>query len=143
MKYAGLLSLFLFVVLGFSSCQKYEEGPGFTIMPKKTRITGEWRLYRVVNEDFEGTNPSESMTWIIEKDGSVSVDYYDSWMGTVLFTGTWEFRDGKEVFYMNTTSEFFTDEFKILRLSMNDLWLLRVTQLGEFQYRFEKLRSLP
>jgi hypothetical protein len=141
MKYVPLLSIVFFFVLSFSSCQKYEEGPGFTLRTKKARITGEWRLTRVVDEDFNGSSPNEQLSWYIYKDGSIEIEQFGgSWGGNISVTGKWEFLDEKETLSLSMQGEYFSGDYKILRLTMNDLWILDETPSGNFQYRFTKER---
>src|SRR5690554_7735049 len=68
-----LLFSVLSLVFIFTACNKYEEGPKFSLLTKKARISGTWKLEKTI--DADGTvqyhNDTERMT--IEKDGTVKL----------------------------------------------------------------------
>ena len=41
----------LAIAIGFSGCKKYEDGPWFSLLTKKQRITGEWETKKLLNTD--------------------------------------------------------------------------------------------
>jgi uncharacterized protein (TIGR03066 family) len=124
------LKLFSFALLAVvfvlgTSCGKYEEGPGFSLMTKKARVAGVWKLEKYVSANGTVTNADadDNTTFEFTKDGSVIITSTD---GGTSFTinGTWEFTKDKE--YIKTTLVFFgqtsTDEVKILRLTNKEFW---------------------
>ena len=54
MKNTKLITLFAVLFIGtiMISCGKYEEGPGFSLLPKKTRLQQKWKP--VQNVDANG-----------------------------------------------------------------------------------------
>ena len=50
MKNTKLITLFtaLFVGIIMISCGKYEEGPGFSLLPKKTRLQQNWNQCKLL-----------------------------------------------------------------------------------------------
>ena len=81
-----------------SSCGKYEEGPSFTILTKKMRLTGDWTATAMtVNEQVQDLN-GITTTASINNDGTYAyVIQYT--LGTLSYTdtenGTWEFNSDK------------------------------------------------
>jgi hypothetical protein len=124
LKLFSFALLAVVVVLG-TSCGKYEEGPGFSLMTKNARVAGVWKLEKYVSANGTVTNAEadDNTTFEFTKDGSVIITYMD---GGVSFTvnGTWEFTKDKE--YIKTTTTFFgqtsVDEVKILRLTNKEFW---------------------
>lgn len=107
--------------LTVTSCGKYEEGPGFTLLTKKARLTGEWDPKEYVDGDSGATQTDSDDDYItIEKDGT-----YKYTSGSTSMTGTWDFSSDKEklkVSYMIGSTEY-SDESTILRLTNKELWL--------------------
>lgn len=124
LKLFSFALLAVVVVLG-TSCGKYEEGPGFSLMTKKARVAGVWKLEKYVSANGTVTNAEadDNTTFEFTKDGSVIITSTD---GGASFTinGTWEFTKDKE--YIKTTLVFFgqssIDEVKILRLTNKEFW---------------------
>lgn len=108
-----------------ASCGKYEDGPGFTLLTKKARITGEWDVKEFVDgSDGSITTDNSSATYLIEKDGTLT--YTD---GNVSTSGTWEFTSDKENLRVITTYTLLgatitdTQESIITRLTNKELWI--------------------
>ena len=127
MKKLSILFAAVAVVL-LASCGKYEEGPGFSLRSKTSRLAGTW----TVTEAFQG---STNITGDITNGGTVEVTFdkdgaytytYDFVVfgipasGTV--TGTWAFSDDKtSIEISNGGSQ--VESSKILRLTNSELWL--------------------
>jgi hypothetical protein len=144
-KLAIILIIVAATAMIFSSCGKYEEGPSFTVLTKKARVTGTWTTTEFIfdgetisAEDFFtglfeifGVEVSEfKQTTTLEKDGTgTTTDSYI--LATILVTETsnveWEFDDTKEALRMRTQDSE-TDvwgvwsESKITKLTNSELW---------------------
>ena len=53
----------LVIILSLITCGKYEEGPGFSLLPKSTRLQQKWR-------PIEKFNASSNTIESIDRDGS-------------------------------------------------------------------------
>lgn len=90
---------FLFISLGagFSSCGKYEEGPNFTLLSKKARITNTWKFTSWTQNGIELTPDPMfySLTMTLKKDGTFDAE---SIMSTqpLTYSGSWAFSGDKE-----------------------------------------------
>ncbi len=107
--------------LGVSSCGKYEEGPGLSLLSKKARLAGEWDIKEFVDgADGSVTTDTSSDTFTIDKDGT-----YTWTSGNTSYSGTWMFTSDKE--RIQTTITVFgtsiTDDAIILRLTNKELWM--------------------
>ncbi|PKR81106.1 hypothetical protein CW751_05850 [Brumimicrobium salinarum] len=113
------LALGLLFVLG--SCNKYEEGPKFSLLTKKMRITGTWVPDKIVTSEGVETNAEAGDGEIvIDKSGSITLKTEGFGIN-----GDWEFTNDKENIKM--TFSFFGEktvqEYQILRLKNKELWL--------------------
>lgn len=144
-RFAIILTVVAATAMLFSSCGKYDEGPSFSLLTKKSRIVGEWKVDEMyINDtlvDFEelyaalfslsGITVSDiAMVTTLEKDGTgmSSIKY------TVLGVDgsqdsniKWEFDDEKENLRIQTQDEETQvwgewEESEILRLTKSECW---------------------
>lgn len=118
------------ILIAFSSCSKYEEGPAMSLLTKKARITGEWKVVDVI---MDGTSLADltdyAGTTTYEKDGTG--EYTSSILG-VSFEFEWEFSEDKEA--IKTRSNVLGvwsswEETDILKLTNKEFWTTE-TDLG-------------
>jgi hypothetical protein len=103
-----------------SSCGKYEEGPGFSLLTKKARLVGEWDEKETVDVNGNVTVDNSDDYATFEKDGTYKVT-----SGSFSFAGTWEFTSDKEKLRITYTSgnSSISSEATIVRLTNKELWL--------------------
>ena len=92
MKNIALLSLF--VVLFLTSCNKYSEGPNFSLLTRKARVTNDWVLESYTKDGTELYDASYEMNLSIESDGTYSRSIITPNLGQLQSEtthGTWEF----------------------------------------------------
>ena len=99
-----------------SSCNKYPEGPKFTLLSKKERMEGEWDLKETDHAD--GTVTYDIMNDIIELGDDNEYTYTS---GNISISGEWEFISDKEKVMFKFANLNLT--YKILRLKSKELWL--------------------
>lgn len=115
----------LAILLNFSSCSKYEDGPMFSLKTKKSRLTGaDWEVVRMGETYMESPN---KIILDFDKDGDLKVtstnsyyEYGESYTDTYTSLGEWEWEDGKES--IEITIEGYVTEWEILRLTSDELW---------------------
>lgn len=102
------------------SCGKYEEGPGFSLRSKKSRLAGEWDAKEYVDADGTTIADTDDDYITFEKDGTYKVTSD----GTSV-SGTWEFASDKEKLRTSYTvgGMTFTGESTIVRLTNKELWI--------------------
>lgn len=110
---------------GISSCGKYEEGPGFSLMSKKARVTNTWKLTKVeVNgQDNTPSESSYSFTVTLKDDETLSASQ------TIFslpynVTGTWAFSSDKANLILTANSE--TSTYEIIRLTNKEMKLRQI-----------------
>lgn len=93
------------VLLG--SCNKYADGPSFSLLSRKARITNEWILEKQTLNNSEQPITTE-IKLTIEKDGTFSESTVNNALGQLQSThrhGTWLFLEGKGQFSLTESTE--------------------------------------
>ena len=119
------LSIAVIISLAISSCGKYEDGPGFSLLTKTARMTNKWELKSVDGE----TIPAGETVLDLKKDGSMSINE-DGY----IIDGSWEFSSDKEDLRLSIFGE--EVDLKIRRLTNKELWLeneLENNELSKFE----------
>ncbi len=96
-----LLLLFIGIVAMFFSCKKYEEGPAFSLLTKKSRVSNTWELDKYYENGVDKTNDAVSafkdFTLFIDKN---NMKYSKSFSAFGLIpygeTGSWKFTSDME-----------------------------------------------
>jgi len=100
-----------------SSCGKYEDGPGLTLLSKKSRVVGEWDVKSI------GSNVLTSEYGInmsFEKNGSMIFSYIYGGSNET-YSGSWDFALDKENLLLTVDGEAIIYEIK--RLTNKEMWL--------------------
>ncbi|MNU79125.1 hypothetical protein D3C71_687340 [compost metagenome] len=101
----------------FTSCNKYPDGPGFSMLSKKERVEGEWDLQETAHPD--GTVTYDTSGEIMELTDDMECMYQS---GFITVEGTWEFTDKKEKIRISIGS--LSKVYTIRRLKNKELWLM-------------------
>lgn len=130
----NLIILFVKIIVVsiiIQGCNKYEDGPSFSLLSKKTRISNKW----IENESLVNDVPVTFGSWInyreLLKDGTYSINIPKDSISTMNVIGSWEFQNSKEDIVLNLPEYTYrngnypaaSDTFKILRLTKDELWL--------------------
>lgn len=115
--------LFVFSVLFvLASCNKYEDGPSFSLLTKKARLTNTWKVDKYVDQNGNSSSPDSSDNGTLEfkKNGDVTITN-----SGLSVTGSWEFTKDKEYVQISYSAMGSTSstEAKILRLKSKELWI--------------------
>lgn len=126
-KLAIILTMVAATAMIFSSCGKYEEGPAFSLLTKKARLTGTWTMTEMTVDGEVQDMQGVTSTTTLEKDGTGTVT---ASMSGFSFSADieWEFDDTKENLRTRTydsDSETWSDwsETKILKLTNSECWM--------------------
>ncbi len=117
--------LLAFLGAGFSSCGKYEEGPNFTFLSKKARITNTWKFTAQTQNGIDVTpDPmSYSITMTLKKDGTLDADL-TIFSQPFTYSGSWAFSDDNEDLILTDPTGSQTSE--ILKLTNSELKLRNI-----------------
>lgn len=140
-------SVFLLIALfAVTSCSKYEEGPALSLLTKKARVAGEWKIDKTFyngEEQTEGTEYTDYMTYVMEKDGTgkmkqeaytVENDGYTYEAEAAEYKLEWKFNDDKtmiEVRLQDGEGEWMEwDSSEILKLKNKEFWMKSTDEDG-------------
>lgn len=116
-----------------TSCKKYEDGPAFSLLTKKARLTGDWKIdnYTVNGDDQTDLLKGlfgENFVWSIKKDGTYKMG------GNLNETGKWKFGEDKDdVTFTPDDSSQDPETDRILRLKSKELWLKHTESNGDVE----------
>jgi hypothetical protein len=125
---ASTIALFSVAVVT-TSCNKYEDGPAFSLLTKKMRLTGDWTLENYTSDGTDITSFVQSAwgnaEWQIEKDGTYKIT------GNINDSGTWELGEDKDDVFFTPTGDP-QESYRILRLKNTELWLRMTNANGTY-----------
>ena len=125
-----LLAGGLATAIGISGCKKYDDGPMFSLLTKKQRLTGEWEVKKFRQNGVNAISQGLELEMEFDKDGdfeftarSTYTDYYGySYNYTNKVTGEWEFSNDKEEVELDyDDSDISDEEWEITRLTNKEL----------------------
>jgi len=123
-RFCTLLVVLMTVIFIIPSCGKYEEGPAFSILPKKTRVVNIWKVDKVFVNDVDRTSLyqdfNSSYKLELTKDEKL-IATYTTTLGSVTENGTWALENSSENLVFTVAGDKST--FKILRLKSSEMWL--------------------
>jgi hypothetical protein len=103
--------------LAVNSCGKYEEGPKFSLLSKKSRVAGDWNVKSVGSQVLTS---GYGLNMTFDKDGSMKYTYtYGS--TSYSYAGTWDFSSDKENLIINVDGGI--DTLEIKKLKNKEMWL--------------------
>ena len=111
-----------------TSCKKYVDGPAFSLLTKKARLTGNWTLqtYTYNGNDLTALFGG-NFKMNIKKDGT-----YQTTIGTASDEGKWKFGEDKDdVYFDSNTAGVAEEAYRILRLKNKELWLRQTASNGD------------
>lgn len=129
------------IMLSMCACNKYDEGPAFSIRTKTFRATDNWKIGKAFKDGVDVTTGTR-MSIDLKSDGSLH--YTDT---TVIASGdsisnqvgVWEFDHEAEnlllVFTNPGGGAISAKVWYILRLTVGELWVTET--VGESLYRYE------
>ncbi len=114
------------LLTAITSCKKYEEGPGFSLISKKERVANTWKIEKAMNDGEDVTDEYDQYELFLSKDGdSKIVANYSFGDFTAEFEtdGTWMFDDNKETLVTDYENDDADMRYQILKLKEDELWL--------------------
>ena len=126
-----LFAVLAMALVTFSSCGKYEEGPGFSLRSKKARVAGEWVIEKTIYNGVETSTGFDGITIEFKKDNT----YTESYMG-MTDNGKWDFDSKKENLEYTDDAGNKSAE-KILRLTNKEMWLVDEEGGGKYEIHYK------
>jgi hypothetical protein len=135
MKYRFLFSLVIVFLLG--ACNKYSEGPAFSLLTRKARISNDWTLQSYTKDGIELFDiNAEEHNLSIERDGSYSETTITNVLGQLQSTsnyGTWTFENSQSDVNFLPTESLLGVTYEIILLK-NKTMKIRQTDFNNVVY---------
>jgi len=131
------------IVIVFSACTKYPDGPSFSLAAKKTRVVGKWKLDKFYINGIDKTETFSVFYMNIERQGTYNFHYSSPVANSYCEEGDWKFTDRKQdltfTYEPADNSGGFgcgpilpgTYTYEIRRLKAKQLWLRRLDTNGD------------
>ncbi|MES2628662.1 MAG: hypothetical protein V4616_06800 [Bacteroidota bacterium] len=123
------LKVLAVTLLGLSvlpACNKYEDGPGFSLRTRKARMVNNWKIDRAYDDGDEVTDNYDNYELDLGKSESATLRSKGSFAGidfNVSTSGTWRFINKDEELDLNFENDDFDQVYEILKLENDALWL--------------------
>lgn len=108
------------------SCQKYEDGPAISLIPRSDRVANTW-IFAYAEEDGENVSEQyDQYELYLNSDGDAELNAKYTAFGTSYETttnGTWKFTNTQENLQLDFEDDSQDGEYVILRLTNDELWL--------------------
>lgn len=110
----------LALVLIFTSCKKYEDGPSFSLRSKSSRVDGKWGMTsHFYNGKQDILTPDDlDDIWEFNKDGTFILTD----PGYSIDNGKWTFTSNKEQIILTFAGSSNATSINILRLKNSEFW---------------------
>ena len=135
------------LVIGFTSCNKYDEGPAFSLKSKKSRLTNTWKIEKLLkngaDHPLSGSNWSVFLEIEIKKDETAMIvagDIDNGHTQSTTIDSKWEWGDDKKSILFTPTQSFGLyfmplvatqkKELSIKKLVSDELWLINTESNG-------------
>ncbi|MDQ3111048.1 MAG: hypothetical protein M3R17_14235 [Bacteroidota bacterium] len=130
-----LVAFTLVILVLFSNCNKYEDGPAISLRTKKHRVCNSWRIDQVFETPQNGSQTDKTTDYknayvnyvmMINKSDLYTITYRPYNIGDYSETGSWYLSAGKSnlVFVnANGNGSSIGSVWTILRLKENELWM--------------------
>ena len=127
----------IFSIIGISltlSCQKYPEGPSFSLRSAQDRIAREWEIETIERngQDISATFSEFSMK--LQSSGLANWSYTTAG-NTVAREGNWELTDNARNVVFNWGADI--EEMNILRLTAKELWMEKEADTVNYFYKLK------
>jgi hypothetical protein len=113
------------IVLMLGGCTKYENGPDFSVLSKKERLSNNWTVNEAIHLSGDGgsfQNYYEGYQFNIGQDEKYTLFFRPNGIGYYTEGGTWKLSEDK-LSFTTTCSTGGGITYHILRLAHNELWV--------------------
>ncbi len=121
-----IVALGLLAISLFPACNKYEDGPGFSLASRKSRMANNWKIDRAYDDGDDVTANYERYELDLGKSGSARLST-SSDFGGITFSaetnGNWEFANKDEDLVLDFENNDADATYQILKLERSDLWI--------------------
>lgn len=107
------------------ACTKYENGPDYSLLTKKERLSNNWTVSEAIHQSGDNTDFHAvyvNYQFNIGADENYTMTYKPNGGDDYCELGTWAFNNDKTHFVTTSSSGKMVD-YTILRLTKNELWV--------------------
>lgn len=115
--------------LFFTSCNKYEDGPGISLIPRKDRVANTWIIEKAYADNEDVTDDYRVYEIYLSNDGDAEITGEFSIFGqdfAIETDGTWEFYNDENNIRFDYENDDADNEYQILRLTEDEFWVREV-----------------
>lgn len=105
------------MVFSLQSCQKYEDGPFFSLQTKTSRLSNSWKIDNFKINDVDYTSLLNGYTETFTTDHNYSYTW-----GILGGTGKWEFQNNYNEVRITGTDNQSSETLYILKLERTQFW---------------------
>lgn len=109
-----------------SACNKYEDGPSFSLASRKSRMVNNWRIDKAYDNGDDVTSSYNRYELDLGKSGSARLSQSSSFGGFIITAetnGSWSFTNDMEDLSLNFEDNDFDETYTILKLERSELWI--------------------
>lgn len=116
----------LVAVTTLVGCQKYDDGPFFSLRAREARMANTWKVDKAMKGDNDVTSAFSQYELKLtrDRDAELTAQYT---LGAIIFefetNGTWDFENNSEDVRLDFENNDADETYEILRLKENELWL--------------------
>ena len=117
------------VALLAAGCNKYDDGPGISLLPRTERVANTWVIDKATSGGQDITSAFDQYVLTLTSGGSATLEADYTFFGVVISnstTGTWSFANDQEELVLDFADDQADATYQILRLTTNELWLRKV-----------------
>lgn len=119
---------FMAIVILFLSagCQKYDDGPWFSLRMRSERVANNWRIEKAIDNGNDVTGSFDKYDLDLTKDGGASLTAHYSFLGIeydYTTKGTWHFASKDEKIVIDYENDLADATYFILKLKETELWV--------------------
>ena len=108
------------------SCEKYENGPSISLIPRNERIANTWVIEKAIQNDEDVTSQYDQYEVYYTSDGDSELSAEYTAFGLEFQTetqGTWSLANNDEDLVVDYQDDSEDEEYQILKLTSKELWL--------------------
>lgn len=107
-------------------CNKYDDGPGVSLVPRTERVANTWVIDRATADGDNVTGDFDQYVLTLTSNGDATLDATYTLFGIDISTvtsGTWSFASDQEDLVMDFEDNLADGTYRIERLTQTELWL--------------------
>lgn len=117
------------VALLAMGCNKYDDGPGISLIPRTERVANTWVIDKATSNGQDISSAYDQYVLTLTSGGSATLEADYTLFGVVISnstSGTWSFANDQEELVLDFSDDQADGTYQILRLTSTELWLRKV-----------------